>query len=384
METNTSLVQIVQESGLEKTKADYILEHFQDHFKIASEWETKAKALQVTDVSQVAEMKMAREGRLFLKAKRVEIEKTRKELKDSSLREGQTIDSIAKILKNLIEPTENYLEEQEKFAERKEAARVQELREGRAKDIEPYIEHLPFQQDFGFLSGEEWHKLFNYCKSQHEAKIEADRKAEAERIERERLDRLEQERRFEIAPFVQFVTGNPDLRSMSDEDYSSFKQSLESARSEYNAEQAKIRQENERLKKEAEEKEAKRQEELRKQHEAEQARLKAEQEERERIESEHQAKLKAERAEREKLESELKAKMEAEEKARKEAEEKAKEEKLAAEKAAKAPKKEKLKAWVLGINTSIPTGLENDEAAREIFDKFQGFKNWATEQIEEI
>ena len=49
---------------------------------------------------------MAREGRLFLAQKRIDVEKARKALKEQSLRKGQAIDAIAKFLTSLIEPTE--------------------------------------------------------------------------------------------------------------------------------------------------------------------------------------------------------------------------------------------------------------------------------------
>ena len=102
METKTELQVIIDQSGLEKSKAQVLLEKFTDYFQIAAEWEQKSNALVVNDISQTTEMKMADEARKFLKQKRIDIEKTRKELKEESLREGQTIDAIAKILKNLI------------------------------------------------------------------------------------------------------------------------------------------------------------------------------------------------------------------------------------------------------------------------------------------
>jgi len=112
---------LVKESGLETTKAQFILDNFEGYFKIASEWEKKARTIVITDKDQKAEMKMAREGRLFLREKRIAIEKARKELKDQSLREGKAIDGIANVLKALIVPIEEYLDDQEKFVERKEA-----------------------------------------------------------------------------------------------------------------------------------------------------------------------------------------------------------------------------------------------------------------------
>ena len=108
---------IVRDSGLEATKAQTLLTQFKDYFDIAAEWELKAKSIVVTDASQVADMQMARVGRLFLREKRIAIEKSRKELKEQALREGKAIDGIANVLKAVIVPIETYLEQQEKFIE---------------------------------------------------------------------------------------------------------------------------------------------------------------------------------------------------------------------------------------------------------------------------
>lgn len=127
---------IVKESGLDQTKATFILTKFQDYFEMAANWEAKAKTLVVTSETQTAEMQMAKTGRLFLRKKRIDIEEARKELKEQSLREGKAIDGIANVLKALIIPIEEYLEKQEKFAELKEAARLNLLREEEAKKAE--------------------------------------------------------------------------------------------------------------------------------------------------------------------------------------------------------------------------------------------------------
>jgi hypothetical protein len=115
------LVTIIKESQLEQTKAQYILDNFQDYFKIASEWEIKASTIHVTNADQKTEMKMAREARLFLREKRIDVEKARKTLKEQSLREGKAIDGIANVLKALIEPIEQYLDKQEHFVEIQQA-----------------------------------------------------------------------------------------------------------------------------------------------------------------------------------------------------------------------------------------------------------------------
>lgn len=130
----------MKESGLEKTKADIILTKFQDYFKLADDWEKKAKQIVVKNETQEVEMKMARTGRLFLREKRTAIEDTRKELKEQSLREGKAINGIANVLKALIVPIEEYLEKQEKFIEiqeekRNESKRIEEEKKGEEKRI---------------------------------------------------------------------------------------------------------------------------------------------------------------------------------------------------------------------------------------------------------
>jgi len=149
---NNSLATIVKESGLEISKAKYILDNFQNYFEIADEWSKKAKALVVTDESQMAEMQMARVGRLFLREKRIAIEKSRKELKEQALREGKAIDGIANVLKALIVPIEEHLGKQERFIEIRAEQKIEA------------------------------------------ARIEAERKAEEERIAKEKADAEEQER----------------------------------------------------------------------------------------------------------------------------------------------------------------------------------------------
>ena len=127
---------IVKESGLEQSKAKYILENFQNYFEIADEWANKARSIIVKDESQTADMEMARVGRLFLREKRIAVEKSRKELKEQSLREGKAIDGIANVLKALIVPIEEYLEQQEKFVE----IREEKAREAKRLEIEKRME----------------------------------------------------------------------------------------------------------------------------------------------------------------------------------------------------------------------------------------------------
>lgn len=131
---------IVQESGLDKSKAQVILDTFKDSFEIAAHWEKEAMTIIVTDGSQTDAIEKAKEGRIALSGMRIEIEKTRKRLKEQSLREGQAIDGIAKTLTAVILPIEDYLREQEKFVQIQKAKKDAEiLRLAHAKEEEERI-----------------------------------------------------------------------------------------------------------------------------------------------------------------------------------------------------------------------------------------------------
>lgn len=186
---NNQLETIVGESGLEKTKADSILRDFQNYFEIAAEWEAKARTIVVTSADQKADMAMARTGRLFLREKRIAVEKRRKELKEQSLREGKAIDGVANVLKALIEPIEKYLDEQERFveiAEQKEKERLyreacaKAEAERLAKEAEEAKERERMKAENERLRAEAATKDAQMAKERAEAEAKA-KAAEAER-----------------------------------------------------------------------------------------------------------------------------------------------------------------------------------------------------------
>ena len=77
---------------IEKTKADYIKEKFQDFAEAVEEWSKKANEIVVTEETQKELMTEAREGRLLLKAKRIEVEKVRKSTSYATfIREGTPV-----------------------------------------------------------------------------------------------------------------------------------------------------------------------------------------------------------------------------------------------------------------------------------------------------
>jgi len=360
------LVKVINESGLDKSKAQVLLQNFSNYFEIAADWENKAKALTVTREDQRTEMKMAREGRLFLKQKRVDVEKTRKQLKEASLREGQTIDAIAKILTNLIVPIEEDLENKERFAEIQEANRKAILKSERELELQPYAEFVPYGLELGSMGEDDYLKVLKYAKAQLQEKLDAEKKVEEDRIAKEKAEAAERERmRLE----------NERLKKEAEEKEKLLAKERLAAAAKLKAEQDRAEQERlkieeaNRIEKEKADAILKaEQEKARKEREAAEATLKAAQE-KARIEREQaeQASRKA-AEEKAKLEAEIKAKADAEEKARKEqlerveSERKAKE--LAEKKAKAAPDKNKLLAFAKQLDDTVYPDVSSEEAIK--------------------
>lgn len=355
------LLEVINQSGLEKTKSDILLENFENFYEIASEWQAKANQIIVNDVSNVAEMKLAREGRLFLKDKRVSIEKTRKQLKESSLREGQAIDSIAKMLTNLIVPIEENLELKEKFKEFEEKRVKDALRQSRQDEVNEYREFVPHNIDLADLTDIAFNTIKAGAKAQYDAKLEEQRKFEEEKVNAIKVSALDYERRNELRDndlwfFVDADTKMMNFGTMTDKYYDGLFADLKRRKQDAINEQERIRSEYEKARKENEEIIAL---------------LKFEQEEKEKI-------MKLAQQERKKLLDEINKKAEEtklaeleQEKARKEA-----------QKLAKAPVKKQLKAWV--DTFELPPFATKDDLAEQIFEKFEAFKQWSLKQIDNL
>ena len=196
METteNKQLAIVVERNGLTFDRAKELLETFDPIFVAADKMRTEAEAISVTDATQVTEIKQARVLRLQIKAKRVEVEKVRKTLKEESLVHGRIIDQMAKVITDLIEPIENRLEEQEKFAERAEAARKKAIADGRSALLAPFVENVAVYP-LADMTDSAFTELLNGAKLAQAAKAAAAKKAEEDRIAVEQA-RVEEEKRI--------------------------------------------------------------------------------------------------------------------------------------------------------------------------------------------
>lgn len=357
--SNEQLVQVIQESGVEATTAQNLQDSFLPFFNQAKDWAEKASQIVVTDASQVQLIKDARQARLMLKEIRVNADKTRKALKEDSLRYGKAVQGVYNVIEYLIVPIEQHLEKQEKFVEIQEAERKAKLKLQREDELRPFSQYVPFGIDLANMADEDYQKVFSGAKLQFEAAIEAKERAEKERIEREASIKLHNERKNAIIPFWNYLTDAQkalDFSTVSESEFSMITESCKTQKADFDRKQAEAKAENERLA----------------------AKLKAEREERE-------AALKVEREKQAQLEKELQAKKDAEAKAQAEKERAERAERAAQRKAAKAPDKDKMKMAINSIALHFDVKDEEAQAtAKIIAERFEGFKTWAKQEIEKL
>jgi len=265
-----------------------------------------------------------------------------KELKSFYLNGGRFVDGWKNAQTFASQGIEEKLSAIENHYENLEKERIAKLQEKRAKEMEKYeVEYIP--DNLGEMPDDVWANFILGTRTNYEARKEAERKAEEERIAREKAEAEERER---------------------------------------------IRKENIRLQKEAQERERKAKIEAEKRAKAEAERLekeeaeqKAREEKQRKDRAAYEAQLQKEQKERKRVEAELKAKREAEEKARLEAETKAKAEEQARKKAEKdarlAPDKKKLEKLASDITEIqfMAQLLIPDVKSQEAFNLIQAVRN---------
>lgn len=189
----TVLTEELVKVGLASDRIKVLVAGFGGFYRQAQEVCEKAKGVRVDDESQVNKMQEARDYRRNLSNIRINTEKTRKRLKEQSLREGKAIDGVANIIKAVIVPVEQHLEKQEKFIENLKLERLEKLKAERLAKLQPYIGDV-FVFKVGEMSEEAFEKLLETSKVAHEAKVAAEKKAEEERLAAEKAELAERKR----------------------------------------------------------------------------------------------------------------------------------------------------------------------------------------------
>jgi colicin import membrane protein len=155
--------------------------------------DTLAESRNITDPEKATAQKLARTCRLELRRIRCEIENVRKDAKADACRYAKAVDGMSNVFKLLIEPEEERLEQIEKHAEIKERARIAALVEERtaklaAVDADPSAYNLVAMDDATFDG------VLAMAEKIKADRIEAERKAEAERIAKEKAETEERQR----------------------------------------------------------------------------------------------------------------------------------------------------------------------------------------------
>jgi hypothetical protein len=187
---------VIAQSALESDDKQSLKRIFDPYFLQADEWVKKANGIIITNASQRDLMTQARTARLSLRDIRINVEKTRKQLKEDSLRKGKAIDGIANVIKYLIEPIEAHLEEQEKFIEIQEKKKKDAVRQERLnKLIALEVDGVEFY-DLLNMNDDNFQILLNNSEILYKNKIELRKRQEQEAIEKQRIELEEKERQF--------------------------------------------------------------------------------------------------------------------------------------------------------------------------------------------
>jgi len=371
------LVAAVQKTGLEPTTGERLVQGFAPYFRDAKAILDVSRSITVTDATQVSEIRASRENRLKLRAVRVAADKTRAALKEDSKRLGDAIQGVYNLLVLDISAEEKRLQDAEDFAERAEAARKEKLKQDRLAILAPYQLDLT-GYDLAGMSDAGFTNLVESTKMAIEARRIATEKAEAERIERERIAaeeaarlKAEQDARIAAAEEAARIARaeTEELARVQREKDAAAKAELARIEAIAKAEREAAelaRKEAERL---AREEQIKRDAEII----AERARVKAEADAREA----------EERKARQAAEMEAK-RLREEEAARRMAEERAKADAIeAARRAAQAPDKEKLLAFadvVAKLTVPMASTDQGRAVAGHIQQKCANFSKWIVEQ----
>ena len=312
-----------KEYGLTDVTAKQIRQQFEPMLQKMEELETEFNSVVNLPIGEKKTSEKAKELRLKYVKVRTGTAEIHKLQKAFYLNGGRFVDGWKNAQIFASEGKEKKLEEIEKYLENLEKARIEKLNEERTALILPYInpeDVIPY----GVMQADVWDAYYNAKVKAFNDRIEAEKKAEADRIEKEKAEAEER---------------------------------------------ARIKAENEKLKAEAEEKEKQLTEE-RKKREAEAMKLKA------KADAEKKAlelKIKKETDAKNKLLAEAKAKADAERKEQEDIlKEKLKLDKLSINK--------RLTVWIDGF--VLPETSVNNETTKLIQEKFESFKKWAKTEIQ--
>lgn len=189
-----AIVKIVKEAKLEDTSTQLVLGAFKPFAIQVQDWKAKVDALVKEGVEPTKEeCKIIHDSRMVLVKVRTGAEKRKKDLKADALAYSRALDAASNYIADQVKPLEEKLENAEKFAERREAARKAALKESREKAVAPYEVDTTFYR-FDEMSEEAFQQVLNMARTAFEAKQVAAQKAEEDRLAKEKADAEERAR----------------------------------------------------------------------------------------------------------------------------------------------------------------------------------------------
>ena len=190
---SNKLTTIIQEQGVSHSETEKLIQVFGGPFEEAGEILATYQNIVVSSESDTEAMAQAREKRIILKKARTTVENARKELKADILKQGRAIDSIARFVKEEIQPAEEYLRLQEDYLKIKRENERQALLAERTERLAEYTDDTSVYS-LDSLSPEQFDSLLARLKTTKEAELAEERRLAEEEKARLRAEAEEKER----------------------------------------------------------------------------------------------------------------------------------------------------------------------------------------------
>jgi hypothetical protein len=324
-----------KEYGITSTIAKDIESQFKPMLNKMVELETEYNEVIDMDLSDPSTAKKAKEVRLKYVKVRTGTEEIHKKQKEHYLNGGRFVDGWKNAQKFASQGKEEKLLEIEKHLEILEQKRIEGLQDVRSELVREYVDDTTIIK-LGEMDEDVFQAYLTAKKTAYNDRIEAEKKAEEDRLKKLEEERLEQERK--------------------DKELEKLRKEAQEKEKALAAERLKLKEAEDKIKVEREEAAAK---------------LKFEQEKAHKIRLDILAKLKAEQDEKDRL-----ARIEEQKRIKEQEEQEAEALRLKA-----LPTKTTLVNWVDSFE--LPETIDH-EVTKEIQLKFDGFKNWALQQITKL
>lgn len=214
------LLVIVEQSNIEPTKGQQMMQLFVPYFKRMDEVERKISVLPTENPSK-EDVAMAKAIRKALRDNRLEAERVKKQGKETVIIEGRLYDNLYNIIDNSSKPLEKRCEAIEKWHEIQEATRIEAVYQTRKTLCDEIGADTVFT-NIRAMSDEQFDAYVAQVQTANAARIEAER-LEAERIaaEERKLDERMKIRLKHLA--ANDIDGSLlQVREISDEQFETF------------------------------------------------------------------------------------------------------------------------------------------------------------------